>query len=126
MEKVSQLRKELLKIRKEKMMPVGKMGKKEVMAELMGYKGHVPMEHIVREVEAEVSVPKGKMQDKVVKKHIKEAEKEIKSKVVLKKEVMEKPVKEPVKEPVSALKEVQKIRKEKGVSLKEAWAMYKK
>lgn len=125
MEKVSHLRKELLKVRKEKMMPVGKMGKKEVMAELMGYKGHVPMEHIVREVEAEVSVPKGKVQDKVVKKHIKEAEKEIKS---LEKGKMEKGKMEKGKEPVkvSALKEVQRLRKEKGVSLKEAWSLYKK
>ena len=69
------LRKELMTKRKENMMPVSKLSKASVMAELGKYKS--PVKHVEVEIEKIAKVKPSPKADKVVEKHIEQAVKEV-------------------------------------------------
>lgn len=111
---VAQLKKELMKIRKEKMKPVSKMKKEEVMAELKVH-GH-PIQKVVDVVPEKTPVEEKKAVEKVAKK----VEKVVKVEVepVEHKKAIEKAEKKQRKEKVVAKKEEKedKIHQEKALS----------
>ena len=97
---------------------ITKMTRDQVVEHLTKFKTHVPMEHIVKEVEQEVKV-KGKKADKVVEKHIMQAKEELVS---------------PVKKVVKPVEKVEKVKDKKPLtstapesqSMRAKWGMYRR